>query len=91
MSAAPHGPYRQSERLDLYRSYASELIEHGHAYYCFCSAEQLEADRRAALEAGRPPQYAGRCRDLPPAEAAERLAAGEPAVVRFRVPRGPRR
>ena len=81
-----HGPYRQSERLDLYRSYASELIEHGHAYYCFCSAEQLEADRRAALEAGRPPQYAGRCRDLDPAASAGRLALGHPAVVRFRVP-----
>jgi glutamyl-tRNA synthetase len=84
----PHGPYRQSDRLDLYRSYASELIEHGHAYYCFCSAEQLDADRRAALDAGRPPQYSGRCRDLSPAAAAERLAAGEPAVVRFRVPQG---
>jgi glutamyl-tRNA synthetase/nondiscriminating glutamyl-tRNA synthetase len=83
-----HGPYRQSERLDLYRSYASELIENGQAYYCFCSVEQLDADRRAALEAGRPPQYSGRCRDLSPSAAAERLAAGEPAVVRFRVPQG---
>ena len=83
----PHGPYRQSERLDLYRSYASELVEQGHAYHCFCSAEQLEADRRAALEAGRPPQYSGRCRELPPAAVAERLALGHPAVVRFRVPR----
>ena len=60
-----HGPYRQSERLDLYRSYATELIEHGHAYYCFCSADQLESDRRAAMDAGRPPKYAGRCRDVP--------------------------
>jgi len=84
----PHGPYRQSERLDLYRSYASELIEHGHAYHCFCSTHQLEADRRAALEAGRPPQYSGRCRDLPPAAVAERQALGHPAVVRFRVPQG---
>ncbi len=83
----PHGPYRQSERLDLYRSYANELIEQGRAYYCFCPAEQLEADRRAALESGRPPQYSGRCRDLSPESAAERLALGEPAVVRFRVPR----
>jgi len=82
----PHGPYRQSERLDLYRSYAQELIDQGHAYQCFCTAEQLDADRRAALESGRPPQYSGRCRDLPPAAAAERLAAGHPAVVRFRVP-----
>ena len=81
------GPYRQSERLDLYRSYANELIEQGHAYHCFCSAEQLDDDRRAALESGRPPQYAGRCRGLDPHAAARRLAAGEPAVVRFRVPR----
>jgi glutamyl-tRNA synthetase/nondiscriminating glutamyl-tRNA synthetase len=81
------GPYRQSERLDLYRSYANELIEQGHAYYCFCSAEQLDDDRRAALESGRPPQYAGRCRGLDPQAAARRLAAGEPAVVRFRVPK----
>jgi glutamyl-tRNA synthetase len=84
----PHGPYRQSERLDLYRSYAHELVEQGHAYHCFCSAEQLEADRRAALESGRPPQYSGRCRDLSPSTAAERLASGHPAVVRFRVPQG---
>jgi glutamyl-tRNA synthetase/nondiscriminating glutamyl-tRNA synthetase len=81
-----HGPYRQSERLDLYQSYAAELIEHGHAYFCFCSADQLEADRRAALESGRPPKYLGRCRDLPAAEARGRVEAGEPAVVRFRVP-----
>jgi glutamyl-tRNA synthetase/nondiscriminating glutamyl-tRNA synthetase len=83
----PLGPYRQSERLALYRSYASELVEQGHAYRCFCSAEQLDADRRAAVEAGRPPQYSGRCRDLAPAAVAERLARGEAAVVRFRVPR----
>jgi glutamyl-tRNA synthetase/nondiscriminating glutamyl-tRNA synthetase len=81
-----HGPYRQSERLDLYRSYASELIEASHAYFCFCPADQLEADRRAALDAGRPPKYVGRCRDLPAAEARGRVAGGEPAVVRFRVP-----
>ena len=82
----PYGPYRQSQRLDLYRSYATELIEHGHAYYCFCSADQLDADRRAALETGRPPKYVGRCRDLGLAHARGRLGAGETAVVRFRVP-----
>jgi glutamyl-tRNA synthetase/nondiscriminating glutamyl-tRNA synthetase len=82
----PHGPYRQSERLDLYRSYAHQLIVHGHAYYCFCPAEQIEADRRAAMEAGRPPRYAGRCRDLPADEAGARVTAGEAAVIRFRVP-----
>jgi nondiscriminating glutamyl-tRNA synthetase len=82
----PHGPYRQSERLHLYLSYANELIEAGHAYYCFCSAERLEADRRAALASGLPPRYAGRCRAIPLARARERIDAGERAVVRFRVP-----
>jgi glutamyl/glutaminyl-tRNA synthetase len=56
----PHGPYRQSERLHLYVSYANELIAAGHAYYCFCSAERLEADRQMALANGLPPRYAGR-------------------------------
>ncbi len=81
-----HGPYRQSERLDLYHSYASELLESGRAYYCFCSAETLEADRQAALASGRPPQYVGRCRELGLEEARRRVTGGEAAVVRFRVP-----
>jgi nondiscriminating glutamyl-tRNA synthetase len=81
-----HGPYRQSERLDLYRSYATELINTGKAYYCFCHQDQLEQDRRAALEAGRPPKYAGRCRELPSATVRERMGNGEAPVVRFRVP-----
>ena len=83
-----HGPYRQSERLDLYRSYATELIDRNHAYYCFCSADQLEADRRAALETGRPPKYVGRCREIGAEQAHARLGAGETAVIRFRVPEG---
>jgi nondiscriminating glutamyl-tRNA synthetase len=81
-----HGPYRQSERLHLYLSYANELLASGHAYYCFCSAAKLEADRKAMLAAGRPPRYAGTCRDLPLAEAHARREAGEKPVVRFRVP-----
>jgi len=80
------GPYRQSERLALYREHAGRLLASGHAYHCFCSAEQLEADRQAALAAGLPPRYAGRCRALGPEAVRLRLAAGEPAVVRFRVP-----
>jgi len=81
-----HGPYRQSERLHIYRAHAVELMAMGHAYHCFCSAEQLEADRQAALAAGRPPKYAGRCRQIPRDEARRRIEAGEPAVIRFRVP-----
>jgi len=82
----PCGPYRQSERLALYRSYAQELVTHNHAYHCFCSAEQIEADRKAAMDAGQPPKYVGRCRGLPAADARARMDAGERAVVRFRVP-----
>src|SRR5688572_2953996 len=81
-----HGPYRQSERLHLYTSYANELMASGHAYYCFCSAAQLEAHRKEMLAAGRPPRYAGTCRDLPLEDVRARFDAGEKAVVRFRVP-----
>jgi nondiscriminating glutamyl-tRNA synthetase len=83
-----HGPYRQSERLHIYRAHAVELMSRGHAYHCFCSAEQLEADRQAALADGRPPKYVGRCRDVARDEARRRIDNGEKAVVRFRVPAG---
>jgi glutamyl-tRNA synthetase/nondiscriminating glutamyl-tRNA synthetase len=83
-----HGPYRQSERLHLYQSYAQELLSAGSAYYCFCSVEKLEADRRAAVAAGQPALYAGTCRGISPEDAQARLAGGEPAAIRFRVPEG---
>jgi glutamyl-tRNA synthetase/nondiscriminating glutamyl-tRNA synthetase len=82
----PRGPYRQSERLGLYREHIDRLLAAGHAYYCFCSAEQLDADRQAMLAAGQAPRYRGTCRGLDPAESRRRVAAGEPAVVRFAVP-----
>ncbi len=80
------GPYRQSERLDIYRAHAQQLLDRAHAYYCFCSAGTLEADREAALAAGRPPMYAGTCRHIPKDAAAQRVKNGEAAVIRFRVP-----
>ncbi len=80
------GPYRQSERLALYASHAERLLAAGRAYCCFCSQERLETDRKKALAQGRPPRYGGACRNIPLAEARARVAAGEPAVVRFRVP-----
>ena len=80
------GPYRQSERLHLYTSYANELLAVGHAYYCFCPPQKPEDERRKDLAAGRPPKYRGTCRNIPPDEAKRRLEAGERAVVRFRVP-----
>jgi glutamyl-tRNA synthetase/nondiscriminating glutamyl-tRNA synthetase len=80
-----HGPYRQSERLHIYRAHAVELMAGGKAYYCFCSEEDLEQERYHALRAGLPPKYGGRCRNLTRDEARRRVEDGEPAVVRFRV------
>lgn len=84
------GPYRQSERLELYRTHARRLLDAQQAYYCFCAHEQLEVEREAALAAGDQPRYSGRCRTVPPDQARARVAKGEPAAVRFRVPdKGP--
>ncbi|MGA3166079.1 MAG: glutamate--tRNA ligase [Terriglobia bacterium] len=81
----PFGPYRQSERRALYTECSAKLIAQGDAYYCFCSAEQLEAERQEELKAGRQPRYSGRCRKLDAGEAARRKAAGEPAAVRLKI------
>jgi nondiscriminating glutamyl-tRNA synthetase len=85
-AGGPCGPYRQSERLHLYQSYAQELLAGGAAYYCFCSAEQLERDRRAAVAEGRPAIYSGTCRSLSVEQAQGRITAGEQPAIRFRVP-----
>jgi glutamyl-tRNA synthetase/nondiscriminating glutamyl-tRNA synthetase len=82
----PHGPYRQSERLHLYASYANELLAGDHAYYCFCTPQMLDADRQADLAQGLPPKYHGTCRSLPHDHARTRIDAGERPVIRFRVP-----
>ncbi len=81
-----HGPYRQSERLHIYRAHVVELMSRGQAYRCFCLPEQLEMDRYAALRDRRPPKYVGRCRDIPPDQARHRVENGEPAAIRFRIP-----
>ncbi|MGB9907679.1 MAG: glutamate--tRNA ligase [Candidatus Saccharicenans sp.] len=80
------GPYRQSERLELYHKYARELLDRGQAYYCFCTAEELEQQRQAALAEGRMPVYSGKCRNLSLEEARRRLAAGEEGAIRLKVP-----
>jgi nondiscriminating glutamyl-tRNA synthetase len=82
------GPYRQSERLHLYESYAKELLAAGDAYHCFCSIAQLDADRQAALAEGRPARYAGTCRHLSIEQTRARIDAGERPAIRFRVPEG---
>jgi nondiscriminating glutamyl-tRNA synthetase len=85
-AGGPCGPYRQSERLHLYESYANELLNAGAAYHCFCSIAQLDADRQAAVAAGRPALYPGTCRTLSSDQAQARIAAGERPAIRFRVP-----
>lgn len=80
------GPFRQSERSDSYAAAAEKLIEGGYAYRCYCTAEELETRRRAALKAGRAPGYDGRCRDLSAAERAAFEAEGRTFALRFRVP-----
>jgi len=82
------GPFFQSKRMDLYRSNAERLIKSGHAYYCFCSKDQLEKRRAAAQAEGRAPMYERICRAIPPEEAARRRVAGEAAAIRFKVPEG---
>jgi nondiscriminating glutamyl-tRNA synthetase len=82
----PHGPYRQSERLGLYREKAEALVAAGAAYPCFCADADLERRRQAALAAGRPPHYDGRCRVLAADERQARVRAGEPHSLRFAVP-----
>jgi glutamyl-tRNA synthetase len=78
------GPFFQSQRLPLYQATAQRLIDSGHAYFCFCSKEELEARRTESGAA----MYDRRCRSLNPAAAASRKAAGEAAAVRFAVPEG---
>ena len=82
----PHGPYVQSERADLYRQWAQWLLDHDHAYKCFCTADELK-ERRAAQKAARGDQgYDRRCRYLTPDELAARETAGTPFAVRFKAP-----
>ena len=84
----PYGAYRQTERMQSYVDHASQLLASGNGYYCFCSAETLEAHRKSQLAASLPPKYAGTCRNIPRDEAQRRKDAGEAAVVRLRVPEG---
>lgn len=84
----PKAPYRQRERAGVYADYCERLAQAGQAYPCFCTAEELAAERAEALRKGQAPRYSGRCAGLAPEEAARRLAGGEPASLRFRVPSG---
>lgn len=82
------GPYRQTDRFLIYRRYAERLLQEGHAYYCFCSPEELEVERRRQMGAGQPLRYTGKCRSLDPAVARERLQTGQTATLRLKVREG---
>jgi glutamyl-tRNA synthetase len=82
----PHGPYRQSQRMDIYRDAAERLLDEGEAYRCYCTAEELEERREAAMKRGEAPGYDGRCRSLSEGERSAHEARGHASVVRFAMP-----
>lgn len=82
------GPYRQSERNDLYKKRYDELLEKDLAYNCYCTPEELEAEREAQTAKQQMPRYSGKCRHLSAEERAEREAEGREPSIRFAVPRG---
>lgn len=81
-----YGPYVQSERFELYKKYAMELVEKGEAYYCFCDAERLDRIRKIQTENKMAPGYDRNCRHLTPEEVKANLDAGKPYVIRLKVP-----
>ncbi|MGW2747768.1 glutamate--tRNA ligase [Streptomyces sp. NPDC001450] len=82
----PHAPYRQSQRMDLYKDVAQKLLDAGHAYHCYCSQEELDTRREAARAAGKPSGYDGHCRDLSAEQVEQYQAQGRTPIVRFRMP-----
>ncbi len=82
----PSGPYRQSERREIYAEHTKILLENGSAYRCFCTAERLEQMRASRLGVAKTTGYDGRCRSLSPEEVAKNLEAGLPHVVRLKMP-----
>ncbi|MDQ3227121.1 MAG: glutamate--tRNA ligase [Chloroflexota bacterium] len=85
-AGGPRGPYRQSERTDLYREHAALLLERGHAYRCFCTPERLQRVRDEQTARKQPPGYDRLCRDLAPEQIEAYVTAATPYVVRFRMP-----
>ncbi len=81
-----YGPYRQSERFDIYREYVQKLLDNGTAYHCFCTATELDEMRQAAAKSGGKQGYDRRCRCLTAEQVQEKKAAGMPCVIRLKVP-----
>ncbi|RLU96700.1 glutamate--tRNA ligase [Streptomyces griseocarneus] len=82
----PHAPYRQSQRMDIYKDVAQKLLDAGYAYPCYCTTEELDARREAARAAGKPSGYDGQCRTLTDEQKAAYEAEGRSHIVRFRMP-----
>jgi glutamyl-tRNA synthetase len=83
----PYGPYRQSERKEIYQQYARQLVESGHAFYCFCTPDHLARVREDQQKRKLPPHYDGTCRNLTKEEVEERIKNGEKYVIRFKTPK----
>lgn len=81
-----YGPYRQTERLALYQQYTDQLVSEGKAYYCYCSEDELEAERQELSAKGETPRYLGRCRHLSEVQKQQFIAEGRRPTVRFYVP-----
>jgi len=80
------GPYRQSERIDIYQKYLKQLLDEGKAYYCFCSPEEIEAQKQDMASRGLPPKYSGKCRNLSPETVKQYLQEGKKPVIRLKMP-----
>lgn len=83
-----YGPYRQSERNDIYQKYYNELLEKGLAYKCYCTEEELEKEREEQMAKNETPHYSGKCRHLKPEEQQQLEAEGRQPSIRFKVPQG---
>ena len=84
----PYGPYQQSERFDIYPKYAQKLIDEGYAYECFCTQEELDAEKEESIKNKKPHKYSGKCRNLTEEEKAKLRAEGRKPSIRFKVPEG---
>lgn len=83
----PDGPYRQTERLEIYKKYTEKLLAEGKAYYCFCTPEELEAEKDEQLKKGETPVYSGKCSHLPQETVEQYLKEGRPYVIRIATPK----
>ena len=84
----PYGPYQQSERFDIYPKYAKKLMDMGYAYECFCTQEELDAEKEESIKNKKPHKYSGKCRNLTEEEKEKLRAQGRKPSIRFHVPEG---